>query len=99
MNESETTSSRCAVVGMAEYIGLIGVLAGNPEFGGDLGFELAGAFAAVTYRYYGGWRLDRLDAKALTTRSHHYSKGHNYHQPFVGIYKCTAALYEESPKL
>jgi hypothetical protein len=22
---------------------------GNPKYGGDLGFELAGAFAAVTY--------------------------------------------------
>ncbi|KAF9067130.1 cytosine-purine permease [Rhodocollybia butyracea] len=40
-----------AVVGMAEvwYIGPIGKLAGNPEFGGDLGFELAGAFAGVSY--------------------------------------------------
>ncbi|KAJ3773825.1 permease for cytosine/purines, uracil, thiamine, allantoin-domain-containing protein [Lentinula raphanica] len=40
-----------AVVGMAEvwYIGPIGIFAGNPEFGGDLGFELAGAFAGVTY--------------------------------------------------
>ncbi|KAJ3993220.1 purine-cytosine permease [Lentinula boryana] len=40
-----------AVVGMAEvwYIGPVGLLAGNPEFGGDLGFELAGAFAGVTY--------------------------------------------------
>ncbi|KAJ4482010.1 permease for cytosine/purines uracil thiamine allantoin [Lentinula aciculospora] len=40
-----------AVVGMAEvwYIGPIGVLAGNPEFGGDLGFELAAIFAGVSY--------------------------------------------------
>ncbi|KAE9390865.1 hypothetical protein BT96DRAFT_1024350 [Gymnopus androsaceus JB14] len=40
-----------AVVGMAEvwYIGPLGLLAGNPLFGGDLGFELAAAFAAVSY--------------------------------------------------
>ncbi|KAJ7643966.1 purine-cytosine permease [Roridomyces roridus] len=39
-----------AVLGMAEvwYIGPIGVAAGT-EFGADLGFELAAAFAAVTY--------------------------------------------------
>jgi purine-cytosine permease-like protein len=40
-----------AVVGMAEvwYIGPIGLHAGNPEFGGDLGFELAAAFAGISY--------------------------------------------------
>ncbi|KAJ4472412.1 permease for cytosine/purines, uracil, thiamine, allantoin-domain-containing protein [Lentinula lateritia] len=42
-----------AVVGMAEvwYIGPIGILAGNPEFGGDLGFELAAIFAGVSYPF------------------------------------------------
>ncbi|KII88697.1 hypothetical protein PLICRDRAFT_176250 [Plicaturopsis crispa FD-325 SS-3] len=40
-----------AVLGMAQlwYIGKIGGLIGDPEFGGDIGFELSFAFTAVTY--------------------------------------------------
>ncbi|GAA5965402.1 hypothetical protein JCM21900_004784 [Sporobolomyces salmonicolor] len=40
-----------AVLGMAQtwYVGVIGKLVGDPAYGGDMGFELAGAFAAVTY--------------------------------------------------
>ncbi|KIK56243.1 hypothetical protein GYMLUDRAFT_47261 [Collybiopsis luxurians FD-317 M1] len=40
-----------AVLGMAQvwYVGIIGRLIGDPEFGGDIGFELAFAFTAVTY--------------------------------------------------
>ena len=40
-----------AVMGMAQvwFIGPIGKRIGNPEFGGDVGFELAFAFSAVAY--------------------------------------------------
>ncbi|KAJ3859964.1 permease for cytosine/purines, uracil, thiamine, allantoin-domain-containing protein [Lentinula novae-zelandiae] len=40
-----------AVLGMAQtwYIGVIGGMIGDPEFGGDIGFELAFAFSAITY--------------------------------------------------
>ncbi|KAL8283260.1 hypothetical protein RQP46_006038 [Phenoliferia psychrophenolica] len=40
-----------AVLGMSQvwYVGKIGSLIGPPPFGGDIGFELSGAFAAVTY--------------------------------------------------
>ncbi|KAJ3811650.1 permease for cytosine/purines, uracil, thiamine, allantoin-domain-containing protein [Lentinula aff. lateritia] len=40
-----------AVLGMAQvwYVGVIGRMIGDPEFGGDIGFELAFAFTAVTY--------------------------------------------------
>ncbi|KAH7870293.1 permease for cytosine/purines, uracil, thiamine, allantoin-domain-containing protein [Lentinula edodes] len=40
-----------AVLGMAQswYIGVIGGMIGNPEFGGDIGFELAFAFSAIVY--------------------------------------------------
>jgi purine-cytosine permease-like protein len=40
-----------AVLGMAQqwYIGPIGRLIGNPSYGGDLGFELAFSFGAVSY--------------------------------------------------
>jgi NCS1 nucleoside transporter family len=40
-----------AVLGMAQvwYVGVIGGMIGDPEFGGDIGFELAFAFTAVTY--------------------------------------------------
>lgn len=31
------------------YIGPLGVLIGDPEYGGDIGFELSGAFAALSY--------------------------------------------------
>ncbi|GAA6061008.1 hypothetical protein JCM10212_001064 [Sporobolomyces blumeae] len=46
-----------AVVGMAAqwYVGVIGRQIGDPKYGGDLGFELAGAFTAVAYpifRYF-----------------------------------------------
>ncbi|KAF9074049.1 permease for cytosine/purines, uracil, thiamine, allantoin-domain-containing protein [Rhodocollybia butyracea] len=46
-----------AVLGMAQvwYIGVIGGMIGDPTFGGDIGFELAFAFTAVTYpplRYF-----------------------------------------------
>ncbi|KIK56240.1 hypothetical protein GYMLUDRAFT_47260 [Collybiopsis luxurians FD-317 M1] len=39
------------VLGMAQvwYIGIIGRMIGDPEFGGDIGFELAFAFTAITY--------------------------------------------------
>ncbi|KAJ4477121.1 permease for cytosine/purines, uracil, thiamine, allantoin-domain-containing protein [Lentinula lateritia] len=40
-----------AVLGMAQpwYIGVIGRMIGNPESGGDIGFELAFAFSAIVY--------------------------------------------------
>lgn len=40
-----------AVLGMAQvwYIGPVGKLIGNPSYGGDVGFELAFSFAAVSY--------------------------------------------------
>ncbi|KAJ4477122.1 permease for cytosine/purines, uracil, thiamine, allantoin-domain-containing protein [Lentinula lateritia] len=40
-----------AVLGMAQswYIGVIGGMIGNPESGGDIGFELAFAFSAIVY--------------------------------------------------
>ncbi|KIK56239.1 hypothetical protein GYMLUDRAFT_247991 [Collybiopsis luxurians FD-317 M1] len=40
-----------AVLGMAQvwYVGIIGRMIGDPESGGDIGFELAFAFTAVTY--------------------------------------------------
>ncbi|KAE9385571.1 hypothetical protein BT96DRAFT_968444 [Gymnopus androsaceus JB14] len=40
-----------AVLGMAQvwYIGVIGHMIGDPEFGGDIGFELSFAFTAITY--------------------------------------------------
>ncbi|KAJ3733283.1 permease for cytosine/purines, uracil, thiamine, allantoin-domain-containing protein [Lentinula guzmanii] len=40
-----------AVLGMAQtwYIGVIGGMIGDPEFGGDIGFELAFAFSAIVY--------------------------------------------------
>lgn len=46
-----------AVMGMAQvwYIGPIGKLIGSPDYGGDVGFELAFAFASCTYipfRYF-----------------------------------------------
>ncbi|KAE9389084.1 hypothetical protein BT96DRAFT_1003565 [Gymnopus androsaceus JB14] len=31
------------------YIGVIGHMIGDPEFGGDIGFELSFAFTAITY--------------------------------------------------
>jgi len=46
-----------AVLGMAQtwYVGVLGRKIGNPVYGGDIGFELSGSFAAITYpifRYY-----------------------------------------------
>ncbi|KAI1099954.1 purine-cytosine permease [Jackrogersella minutella] len=40
-----------AVLGMAQqwFVGPIGKLCGSPEYGGDVGFELAFAFAATSY--------------------------------------------------
>ncbi|KAK4704490.1 hypothetical protein P7C70_g1724, partial [Phenoliferia sp. Uapishka_3] len=40
-----------AVLGMSQvwYIGKIGILVGGPPYGGDIGFELSGSFAALTY--------------------------------------------------
>ncbi|GAA5873523.1 hypothetical protein JCM8547_005611 [Rhodosporidiobolus lusitaniae] len=40
-----------AVVGMGQtwYVGPIAKMIGDPEYGGDIGFELAAAFTAVTY--------------------------------------------------
>ncbi|SGY60748.1 BQ5605_C007g04480 [Microbotryum silenes-dioicae] len=40
-----------AVVGMSQtwYVGPIGKMIGPPPFGGDIGFELSGGFAAVVY--------------------------------------------------
>ena len=40
-----------AVMGMAQvwFVGPIGKLIGNPKFGGDLGFELAFTFSAISY--------------------------------------------------
>ncbi|KAM0751475.1 hypothetical protein T439DRAFT_211182 [Meredithblackwellia eburnea MCA 4105] len=40
-----------AVLGMAQtwYVGVIGKKIGDPEYGGDIGFELAGAFAGIVY--------------------------------------------------
>jgi purine-cytosine permease-like protein len=40
-----------AVLGMAQawYVSPLGKLTGNPEFGGDIGFELAFAFTVITY--------------------------------------------------
>ncbi|ORY81769.1 putative purine-cytosine permease [Leucosporidium creatinivorum] len=40
-----------AVLGMSQtwYVGKIGLLVGPPPYGGDIGFELSGSFAAVTY--------------------------------------------------
>ena len=40
-----------AVMGMSQvwFIGPIGKLIGDPAFGGDVGFELAFSFAAVSY--------------------------------------------------
>ncbi|KAJ4481921.1 permease for cytosine/purines, uracil, thiamine, allantoin-domain-containing protein [Lentinula aciculospora] len=40
-----------AVLGMAQtwYIGVIGAMIGDPEFGGDIGFELSFAFSAIVY--------------------------------------------------
>lgn len=40
-----------AVFGMAQvlYVGILGRKIGNPMFGGDIGFELAGSFTALTY--------------------------------------------------
>lgn len=39
------------LVGMAQvwYVGPIGALIGPPPYGGDIGFELSGSFAAVSY--------------------------------------------------
>lgn len=31
------------------YVGVLGRKIGDPIFGGDIGFELSGAFTAVTY--------------------------------------------------
>lgn len=46
-----------AVLGMAQvwYVGVLGKKIGDPEFGGDIGFQLSGGFAAVVYpiaRYF-----------------------------------------------
>ncbi|KAI5481469.1 hypothetical protein MNV49_004226 [Pseudohyphozyma bogoriensis] len=40
-----------AVLGMAQtwYVGVIGIKIGGPPYGGDIGFELSGSFAAITY--------------------------------------------------
>ena len=40
-----------AVMGMSQiwFIGPIGKLIGNPMFGGDIGFELAFGFSAISY--------------------------------------------------
>jgi len=40
-----------AVLGMAQlwYVGPIGKKIGDPLYGGDIGFELSGTFAAITY--------------------------------------------------
>jgi len=39
------------VLGMAQtwYVGVVGMKIGGPPHGGDIGFEMAGAFAAVSY--------------------------------------------------
>ena len=38
-------------MGMSQiwFIGPVGKLIGNPEFGGDVGFELAFSFSAISY--------------------------------------------------
>ncbi|GAA5823276.1 hypothetical protein JCM11251_007547 [Rhodosporidiobolus azoricus] len=53
-----------AVLGMAQtwYVGVIGRLIGDPKFGGDIGFELAFAFTAVTYPVF------RVVEKRMTGR-------------------------------
>jgi len=40
-----------AILGMATpwYVGVLGRRIGDPVFGGDIGFELSGAFTAITY--------------------------------------------------
>jgi len=40
-----------AILGMASvwYVGVLGKMIGDPKFGGDIGFELAATFAAISY--------------------------------------------------
>jgi purine-cytosine permease-like protein len=39
------------VLGMAQtwYVGVVGIKIGGPPYGGDIGFEMAGSFAAIAY--------------------------------------------------